>query len=78
MPGGSGLGTYMAYAAIWLFLLLVAVLFLRTAFLLSLLFLDPAASVLRRVPGVRRLIPRPPPPGTPEAARGAELEHRDR
>ena len=61
MQGGSGLGTYTAYAVIWLFLLLVVVLFLRIAVLLSLLFLAPAASVLRRVPGVRRLIRRQPP-----------------
>lgn len=57
MLGETGAGTYIAYGAIVLFLLLVIALFLRTAFMFSFLLLSPAATFLRRI-GLGRLVAR--------------------
>lgn len=52
MLGDPGIGTYLMYAGIVLLLLLFIVMFLRLAFMLSLLFLSPIATVLRRFRGL--------------------------
>lgn len=56
--GDPGLGTYVAYALICAFLLVLALMVLRLVVMFSLLWLLPLAALLRRVPGVRRFIPR--------------------
>lgn len=56
MEGDTGWGIYVAYTLIVGFLLTVLALSLRTLLMVSLLLLAPAAGVLRRVPGVRRLL----------------------
>lgn len=58
MIGETGIGLYVAYAFIVAFLLLLLVMFLRVAALASILWFSPLATLLRRVPGVRRLLPR--------------------
>lgn len=58
MLGNPGVGTYVAYALICGLLLVVVFMFLRLVVMLSLLWLVPLAALLRRVPGVRRFIPR--------------------
>ena len=57
MLGDSGPGTYFAYALICALLLVIVVMLLRVLFMFSLLWLEPLASLLRRVPGLRRFIP---------------------
>ncbi|WP_411281098.1 hypothetical protein [Gemmatimonas sp.] len=57
MLGENGFGTYVAYAAIVLFLLLLIFLFLRTMMMVALLLLSPLATVLRKVPVLRWLVP---------------------
>ena len=47
-PGGSGVGSLFAQGLIILFLLLLLVLFLRTAFLMSTLFWVPVARLFGR------------------------------
>ena len=56
MLGETGIGTYVAYAVICAFVLLVVVVILRTAVMLSLLWLMPLGALLRRVPGLQRLL----------------------
>lgn len=58
MLADPGVGTYVFYALLCAFLFVVAFMFLRLALMLSLLWLLPLATLLRRVPGVRRFIPR--------------------
>ena len=53
MLGETGFGTYVAYAVICAFVLLVVLVVLRTAVMLSLLWLMPLGALLRRVPGLR-------------------------
>ena len=50
----AGIGTYVAYGAIIAFLLLIVLVFLRTAFLVLLLWLAPFAELVRRLPLRRR------------------------
>ena len=57
MLGQEGIGTYFAYAVMWAFIAIAVLVVLRTAVLASLLWLMPLAKVLRRVPGLRRLLP---------------------
>ena len=57
MLGDSGVWTYTAYALVGALLLAIVVVFLRLVVMLSLLWLMPLAAVLRRVPGLRRIIP---------------------
>jgi hypothetical protein len=54
MVGETSLGTYGAYSAICLLLLVFVVMFVRLAIMLSLLFLSPAAQVGRRLTGFGR------------------------
>lgn len=49
----SGLGLWIAYGAIGLFLLLITVMFLRVAVLAAMLWLSPLASLWRRLRGKR-------------------------
>lgn len=53
MENATSWSTWLAYGAIVTFLLFVLALMLRTLFLFSLLWLSPAARVLRRM-GLRR------------------------
>lgn len=53
----SGFGLYIAYAAVGAFLILVVVLFTRVALMMSLLWIVPVSRILRRLPGLRRLLP---------------------
>ena len=57
MLGESGIGTWMAYAVIVAFLVLIVLAFLRTIVLVSLLWLAPVAALLRRIPLLRRVLP---------------------
>jgi hypothetical protein len=57
MLGETGVGIYVAYALIIAFLVAIVLLFLRTAVMVSLLWLMPVARLLRRIPGVRRFMP---------------------
>lgn len=72
MPGETGLGTWVAYGVIVAFLLLVLLLFLRTAVMVSLLWLAPAAALARRVPVLRGLLPAAE--GRPDEATGSAGE----
>jgi hypothetical protein len=58
MLDNPGVGTYVFYALLCAFLLVIVVVFLRLMVMFSLLWLVPLAALLRRVPGVRRFIPR--------------------
>jgi hypothetical protein len=62
MQGEPGVGTYVAYGLLCLFILLIVLVFLRTVVMFSLLWIQPLVTVLRRVPGVRLLLPRPESP----------------
>jgi len=54
MVGQSGIGTYVAYAFIWAFLLLLVVIFARVVLTVSMLWLMPVAALLRRLRLVTR------------------------
>ena len=54
MEDGSALGTYLAYGAIALFLLLIALVVLRTMMLAALLLLSPARDVWTWLSGATR------------------------
>lgn len=49
MLGETGLGLYAAYALICLFLVVVVAMMLRLAVTMSLLWLEPLATLLRRL-----------------------------
>ena len=46
------------YGALVLLLVVMVVMVLRVLGWLSLLFIDPIAEIMRRIPGLRRLVPR--------------------
>ena len=57
MLGQESLVGYFLYAMMWILIAIACLVVLRTAVLASLLLLMPMARVLRRVPGLRRLVP---------------------
>lgn len=57
MLGQTGIGTWIAYGLICAFLVLISFMTLRLALMLSLLWILPVVALLRRVPGVRHLLP---------------------
>ena len=57
MLGQESLVGYFLYAVMWILIAISCLVVLRTAVLASLLLLMPMARVLRRVPGLRRLVP---------------------
>jgi hypothetical protein len=57
MLGQESIVGYFLYAVMWILIAIACLVVLRTAVLASLLLLMPLARVLRRVPGLRRLVP---------------------
>ena len=64
MLGETTLGTWVAYGALILLLVVMVVLVVRVLAWLSLLFISPLADILRRIPIVRRWVPRDEPSAT--------------
>lgn len=58
MVGQTGFGLYVFYGLISLLLLAIVLVFLRTMFMFSLLWLYPVAMVLRRIPVLRLVVPK--------------------
>jgi hypothetical protein len=58
MEGDTPLATLVAQAAIVLFLLLLLLVVARTIVLFSGLLIMPVSRLLRRVPGIRKLVQR--------------------
>ena len=56
MLGETTLGTYVMYGALILLLVVMVVMVVRVLGWLSLLFIDPIAEIMRRIPGLRRLV----------------------
>lgn len=63
MIGQAGVGTYVMYGAVVVIIGALVLLFLRTAVLVSMLWLAPAVAVVRRLGRVRRGWRAPPPRG---------------
>ena len=57
MLGQESLVGYFLYAVMWILIAVACLVVLRTAVMASLLLLMPMAKVMRRVPGLRRLLP---------------------
>ncbi|MDP1861403.1 MAG: hypothetical protein Q8K82_22220 [Gemmatimonadaceae bacterium] len=58
IEGGNGAGTYLAYAVIAGFVVLLVAVVLRTILLYSVLLILPVGRVLRWMPGVPALLAR--------------------
>ena len=71
MLGETTLGTWVAYGALVLLLVLMVVMVLRVLGWLSLLFIEPVAEIMEKIPGLRRLLPSRAP--KTETARGDDL-----